>query len=87
MNGVKDRWKELREKDSKDSKKRVALLNFKPRICQVLSFLRLHNPDCERCTTSLTCGIDLRKRLEELNGQMQTSSHENHDYQRFRRVG
>lgn len=37
----------------------------------MLSFLRIHNPDCEHCTAQLTCGNDLRKRLEELNGPVQ----------------
>ena len=85
MNSVKDRWMERREQDSRDSKKLVALLKFKPRICHALTLLRIHSPDCERCAASLTCGIELRKRLEELNRQMQTSSHENH--RRLRRVG
>jgi hypothetical protein len=32
-----------------------------------LSALRIHSPDCKHCAVYLTCGNDLRKRLEELN--------------------
>jgi len=32
-----------------------------------LSLLRIHNPDCKHCAAHLTCGYELRKRLEELN--------------------
>jgi len=40
---------------------------LRPRICYVLSLLRIHNPDCKHCTAHLTCGNELRKRLQELN--------------------
>jgi hypothetical protein len=46
-------------------------MNLRPRICYVLSFLEIHNPDCKHCTANLTCGNDLRKRLEELNEPVQ----------------
>ena len=46
------------------------------RICYVLTLLRIHRPDCERCMARLTCGDELRKRLQELKGRMQVSSHE-----------
>ena len=39
----------------------------RPRICYVLSLLRIHSPDCKHCMAHLTCGNELRKRLEELN--------------------
>ena len=41
----------------------------RPRICYVLSLLRIHSPDCKHCMAHLTCGNELRKRLEELNGR------------------
>jgi hypothetical protein len=44
---------------------------LRPRICNILSLLKIHNPDCKHCTAHLTCGNDLRKRLEELNEPVQ----------------
>ena len=35
--------------------------------CYLLSFLRIHRPDCEHCNARETCGNLMRKRLEELN--------------------
>jgi hypothetical protein len=36
-------------------------------LCSALSFLRIHQPDCEHCNDLRKCwGDDLRKRLEEL---------------------
>jgi hypothetical protein len=46
---------------------RGCVVTFRPRICHVLSLLRIHNPDCKHCAAHLTCGNELRKRLEELN--------------------
>jgi len=46
---------------------------LRPRICYILSLLRIHSPDCAHCMARLTPGIELRKRLEELNGWMQPS--------------
>ena len=43
------------------------VVTFRPRICHVLSALRIHSPDCKHCAAYLTCGNDLRKRLGELN--------------------
>ena len=40
---------------------------LRPRICNLLALLRVHNPDCKHCMARLTCGTELRKRLEELN--------------------
>jgi hypothetical protein len=48
---------------------RVSAVNLRPRICHLLSLLRIHNPDCKHCAAHLTCGIELRKRLQELNAQ------------------
>ncbi len=36
--------------------------------CYVLLLLRIHRPDCEHCNARETCGDEMRKRLEELNG-------------------
>jgi len=47
---------------------------LRPRICYVLSLLRIHNPDCKHCAARLICGNELRKRLEELNDPMQAIS-------------
>jgi len=43
------------------------VVTLRPRICYVLSLLRIHNPNCKHCAAHLTCGNELRKRLEELN--------------------
>jgi hypothetical protein len=43
-------------------------------MCYVLSLLRIHSPDCEHCMAHLTCGNELRKRLEELNRRTQPFS-------------
>jgi len=40
---------------------------LRPRICYLLSLLRIHSPDCKHCMAQLTCGNELRRRLEELN--------------------
>lgn len=47
---------------------RVCTVKLRPRICYVLSVLRIHSSDCEHCAAHLTCGVELRERLEELNG-------------------
>ena len=89
MNSVQNRWMELREQDSqeRDPKKPLSLQALRTQICYVLSLLRIHSPDCEHCMARLTCGDDLRKRLEELDGRTQLSSHENQEHRRLRRAG
>jgi len=52
---------------------------LRPRICHVLSVLKIHRPDCEHCMARLTCGHELRKRLEELNARTPSPSHEKRD--------
>ena len=52
---------------------------MRTRICYVLSLLGIHRPDCEHCMARLTCGNEMRKRLEELNGRTQTFSREKRD--------
>jgi hypothetical protein len=37
-------------------------------ICYLLSVLRIRSPDGQHCRAHLTCGVELRERLEELNG-------------------
>jgi hypothetical protein len=46
---------------------------LRPRICYVLSYLKIHNPDCKHCTAHLSSGIEIRKRLEELNAPIYSS--------------
>ena len=89
MNSVQNRWMELREQDSKerDPKKLLSLQALRAQLCYVLSLLRIHSPDCEHCMARLTCGADLRKRLEELDGRTQLSSPEDQDHRRLRRAG
>lgn len=41
-------------------------MNLRPHLCHLLSVLKIHDPDCEYCNE--TCGYEMRKRLEELNG-------------------
>jgi hypothetical protein len=35
--------------------------------CRLLSLLRIHRPDCEVCNAREKHGVEMRKRLEELN--------------------
>jgi hypothetical protein len=35
--------------------------------CYLLSRLRIHRPDCEHCKAREEYGVEMRKRLEELN--------------------
>ena len=46
---------------------------LRSRICHLLSILKIHNPDCEHCKAKLTCGLVIRKRLEELDRQDKAS--------------
>jgi hypothetical protein len=41
-------------------------VSLKPFVCQALSFLRLHHPDCHRCVAQ-DCYMIIRQRLIELN--------------------
>jgi hypothetical protein len=45
----------------------VRAVKLRPRICHLLSLLRIHSPNCKHCSAHLICGNELRKRLEELN--------------------
>ena len=42
--------------------------------CRLLSILRIHRPDCEVCNTREGHGVEMRKRLEELNWRTQAHS-------------
>ena len=42
--------------------------------CYVLSLLRIHRPDCEHCQAREKCGVEMRKRLDELNWRTQPDS-------------
>ena len=55
-------------------------------ICSVSSLLRIHSPECEHCMARLTCGDELRRRLEELNWK-EPCSHSKGDSQGLPRAG
>jgi len=42
--------------------------------CSLLSVLRIHHPDCELCIAREKYGVEMRKRLEELNWRTQPHS-------------
>ena len=48
--------------------------------CYLLSLLRIHSPDCELCNARETNGVEMRKRLEELNWRAQPRSLSNGDH-------
>ena len=48
--------------------------------CYLLSLLRIHRPDCEHCKAREKCGVEMRERLEELNGRTQPYSLNNGDH-------
>jgi hypothetical protein len=49
------------------------VVTLRDRICYMLALLRVHSPECEHCNARVTCGNDILKRLEELNGRTQPS--------------
>jgi hypothetical protein len=42
--------------------------------CYLLSLLRIHQPDCKHCVARKRYGMEMRKRLEELNWRVQPCS-------------
>ena len=42
--------------------------------CHLSSLLRIHRPDCQHCNAREKYGVEMRKRLEELNWQTQAHS-------------
>jgi hypothetical protein len=42
--------------------------------CRLLSILRLHSPDCQHCNAREEHGVEMRRRLEELNWRTQAHS-------------
>ncbi len=42
--------------------------------CYLLSFLRIQHTDCELCNARERYGVEMRKRLEELNWRTQPRS-------------
>jgi hypothetical protein len=48
--------------------------------CRLLSLLRVHQPDCQHCNAREKYGVEMRRRLEELNWRTQPHSHNNGDY-------
>jgi len=49
--------------------------------CYVLSLLRIHHPDCEHCKAREKYGVEMRKRLEELNWRTQRHPLNNGDHE------
>lgn len=47
--------------------------------CRLLSLLRLHRPNCEVCNARERYGVEMRRRLEELNWRTQPHSFSNGD--------
>jgi hypothetical protein len=41
--------------------------------CSLMSLLRIHHPDCQYCKAREAYGIEMRKRLEELNWRVQAN--------------
>ena len=48
--------------------------------CYLLSLLRIQHPDCELCNAREKYGVEMRKRLEELNWRAQPRSLSNGDH-------
>lgn len=46
--------------------------------CYLLSFLRIHHPDCEHCKAREKCGLQMRERLEELKWRTELPNIEDH---------
>jgi hypothetical protein len=49
-------------------------VNLRRRFCYVLSLLKIRRPNCKHCAACLTCGTELRERLQELNGPTRLGS-------------
>jgi hypothetical protein len=62
-------------------------VNLRPRICYLLALLKIHSPNCEHCIARLTCGDEIRKRLEELNTQKQSCLQEDGNHRESRKAG
>ena len=52
-------------------------VNFRPWICHLLAVLRIHSPVCEHCNAGETRGVEMRRRLENLNSRTQSPSLKN----------
>ena len=46
--------------------------------CYVLSLLKIQHPDCDLCNAREKYGVEMRKRLEELNWRTVPRSHGDH---------
>jgi hypothetical protein len=45
-------------------------VSIRLRLCNFLTAIKLHNPDCQKCAGFRECwGEEIRKRLEELRRQ------------------
>jgi collagenase-like PrtC family protease len=49
--------------------------------CYLLSLLRIHHPNCEVCSAREKYGVEMRKRLEELNWRTQPYSPNDGNYE------
>jgi len=56
-------------------------VNLRRRICYLLSFLRIHSPDCQHCNALETRWFEMRERLEELSWRTQPVSLKNGDHE------
>jgi collagenase-like PrtC family protease len=45
--------------------------------CYLLSLLRIHSPNCEVCSARERYGVEMRRRLEEMNWRTQPHSPNN----------
>lgn len=88
MSSAKEDRAELCDQASKAGHSKLVTLiqRFRPRACYILSLLRIHSPACEHCMAVKKRGDELRKRLEELDGRIQASSHESQN-RRLPRAG
>jgi hypothetical protein len=48
--------------------------------CYLSSLLRIHHPDCEVCSAREKYGVEMRKRLEELNWRTEPHSLKDGDH-------
>lgn len=46
-------------------------VSFRSRMCLALSWLKLHDPDCEHCAAQDCVGLTIGRRLRELNEHTQ----------------
>ena len=52
-------------------------MSLRKRFCVALSWLDLHEPDCEHCAAQDCVGLTIGRRLKELNEHAQRSEERN----------